>query len=113
MAIKIKLEKTFCKGVKGYVFLGGDALKKEKLPSKYFQGRPHLYAEETIKGKNRLVLLKAPAGSVVLYPDRFFKEEEMEEILQEISKAGKRLQKVNDKIREEKKTWHGEVEIII
>ena len=112
MAIKIKLEKTFNKGVRGYTFLGGNALEDKELPSEYLQERPYLYREK-VKRKGELVLLPDPKGCVIFSPGKFFTEKRMKELLLEISKAGKRLQKINGKIREEKKTWHGQVEIII
>lgn len=104
-------EKVFERGVAGVRIKKVKALTQKELPKQYFQDIPHCYLANTEFKDKKLIIDNNYRH--VLAEGCFYELQNFNEKLTLIKCAGKRLQEINEKIKEEKKKWNGKIEIHI
>lgn len=113
MSMKIYTEKCVIRGEKYRKILGFEGVLKEaKLPKEYTLGYPRVVLE-TWSGYEYLAIVDEEGRRCVMYADESYKEEEFQEMLTAIEKAGYRLHEIMKKVRELKEVWNGEETFII
>jgi hypothetical protein len=110
MSIELDLEGRVVQGRKGYCIRGIKALKEEELPQEYLEGYPkatmngnYLYIKGTINSQDQ--------GTLTI-GETYFKET-IDLFIEILKMAGKRLQKINQKLAKENADWEGVRTLII
>lgn len=111
--MKIYTEKCVVRGEKYRKILGFEGVLKEaKLPKEYTISYPRVVLE-TFCGEEYLAIVDEKGRRTVMYSDHHYKEDEFQEMLTAIEKAGERLYEINKKVRELEEVWRGEETFII
>lgn len=113
MSMKIYTEKCVIRGEKCRKILGFEGvLEGVELPREYTLGYPRVTLE-SICGNEYLAIVDEKGRRSVMYTDESYKEDEFQEMITAIEKAGYRLHQINKKVRELKEVWKGEETFII
>lgn len=113
MSMKIYTEKIVLRGEKYRKVLGFEGvLEKDKLPKEYTISYPRVVLE-TFCGEKYLVILDEKGRRYSMYSDRHYKEDEFQEMLKAMEKAGEKLYEINKKVKELEEVWRGEETFII
>lgn len=113
MSMKLYTEKCVIRGEKYRKILGFEGvLEKNKLPKEYTQGYPRVVLE-SFCGEKYLSVVDEKGRRTVMYSDHYYEENEFQEMITAIEKAGERLYEINKKVKELEEVWRGEETFII
>ena len=105
MSMKVKVKKVFDRGIPKYEILELKGLSYDNLPLEYINGKPRVYFDE----KGEYVVTENGLNNKTWSKSRLYSASEIGDLINRLTEAGDRLKAINDKIRELKKTWVGEV----
>jgi len=105
MSMKVKVKKVFDRGIPKYEILELKGLSYNSLPLEYINGRPRVYFDK----KGEYIVTENGSNTKTWNKSRLYSAIEIEDLIDRLTEAGDRLKAINDKIRELKKTWVGEV----
>jgi hypothetical protein len=115
--IKIKVKKQVNRGQKMLEVIKIDGvMKKDNLPIEYLQdGVCCYYIDEDSCSyiKKYIKAYDEKGKSYSLMEKGWYSEQQFNETLEVIRRAGDRLHEINKKIKQLKEEWNGEIEIII
>lgn len=113
MSMKIYTEKCVIRGEKCRKILGFEGVLEDiKLPKEYVLSYPRVVLE-TFCGEEYLAIVDEKGRRTVMYSDRHYKEDEFQEMITAIEKAGERLHEIRKKVKELEEVWKGEETFII
>ena len=113
MSMRIYTEKCVIRGEKYRKILGFEGVLKEaELPKEYTISYPRVVLE-SFCGEEYLAIVDEKGRRCVMYSDHYYKEDEFQEMLTAIEKAGERLYEINKKVKELEEVWKGEETFII
>ena len=113
MSMKIYTEKCVIRGEKRRKILGFEGvLEGLELPKEYVLGYPRVTLESHC-GYEYLAIVDEKGRRTVMYADESYKEDEFQEMIKAIEKAGYRLHEINKKVKELEEVWKGEETFII
>ena len=111
MSIIIKTEKIIARGVQKIKIIELDGLDRDMLPTLYTNGEHVYVAEENLfydsNYKKTVSNSKKAWCATYLQKNEILKPETFDECLKNITRCGNRLAKINKKLNEENKNWHG------
>ncbi len=107
--IMIKTEKVVVRGIAKRKIVDLDALEYNKLPEEYTNGEPRFNFYEN-SGKKTFGACGCGGD---IHGGSIYTEADFQIKLDGIRKAGERLAEINKRVKELKKTWHGEETFII
>lgn len=107
--MRLNFEQVLMKGKRMYKFTFENVATKDKLPREYIEAAPYVYTDSGERFMFRDVgcYITGHSNGVIV------SESTMNEIVGVAEKAGARLKKINDRIRDDKKNWVGKVRTFI